>query len=75
MKRPDEPEVRAWLEKATEDFAAARILAQQAPHLDSVIGFYCQQGAEKLFKAALVAHDLDVPKVHDTDTLLERRSV
>lgn len=70
MKRPDDLEVQAWLEKATEDLAAARVLERHAPHLDTVVGFHCQQAMEKSFKAVLVAMEMDTPKTHDLDALL-----
>ena len=70
MKRPDDPEVLAWLGKAAEDQAAARVLEKHAPHLDTVIGFHCQQAVEKSLKAVIVWMDTDVPRTHDLDALL-----
>jgi HEPN domain-containing protein len=72
MKPREDPEVQAWLAKAAEDLAAARILAQHAPYLDTVVGFHCQQAVEKSLKAALVVADVDPPKTHDLDVLLAR---
>jgi len=62
--------VKAWLDKGGEDLAAARVLKEHAPHLDSVVGFHCQQAAEKYMKALLVAMESEVPRAHDLDALL-----
>lgn len=70
MKPPDEPDVRAWLRKAAEDRATADVLAAQPVPLDDAVCFHCQQAAEKLLKAALVAADQDPPRTHDLDQLL-----
>ena len=51
MRPPEDPEVAAWLAKAGEDSRAAAVLAQHAPHLESIISFHCQQSAEKTFLA------------------------
>ncbi|MBN1606248.1 MAG: HEPN domain-containing protein [Polyangiaceae bacterium] len=57
MRPPEDPEVSAWVAKAAEDLRASNVLAQHAPHLENIIAFHCQQAAEKLLKALLVAVD------------------
>lgn len=70
MRQPDDPEVKAWLEKAREDLIAAQVLAEHAAHLESVVGFHCQQAVEKALKAMMVALDMLPPRIHDLDVLL-----
>jgi len=69
MRPPDDPEVAAWLAKADEDVAAVAVLRAHAPALDPVIGFHCQQAAEKLLKALLVAWDREPERTHDLGAL------
>ncbi|MBM4395121.1 MAG: HEPN domain-containing protein [Deltaproteobacteria bacterium] len=71
MKPPDDPEVAAWLAKAEEDSRAVGVLRAHAPTLDSVIGFHCQQAAEKQLKALMVAVGLIPPRTHDLVALVE----
>jgi len=62
--------VRQWVAKAREDLGVAEHLTrEQTPYLTS-IGFHCQQAAEKLIKAILVAHQVPFPKTHDLEELL-----
>src|SRR6266568_2203509 len=46
-----------WLKMAEEDLAGA--------------GFHCQQAAEKSLKAWLIAHDVETPKTHKLEELIE----
>ncbi|MBM4396531.1 MAG: HEPN domain-containing protein [Deltaproteobacteria bacterium] len=71
MKRPDDPDVGAWLVKASEDLAVVAVLRERAPHLDAAICFHCQQAAEKLLKAVLVAFGDVPPRTHDLAALVE----
>jgi HEPN domain-containing protein len=74
MKPPDEVKrdfVRQWLAKAEEDYAVAEhLLIQNTPYLGA-IGFHAQQAAEKFFKAFLVRHQVEFPKTHDLDKILD----
>ena len=70
MRPPDDPEVRAWLEKVAEDFRVAEVLADLAEPLDDAICFHCQQAAEKLLKALLVSNDIRPPRTHDLEELV-----
>jgi len=36
-----------------------------------IVGFHCQQAAEKYLKALLTSHQADFPKTHDIHVLLE----
>lgn len=63
--------IRQWLKKAGEDLNAARVLlSHEAPFLFAV-GFHSQQAAEKYIKAILTLHQIEFPKTHDLDELLD----
>jgi len=60
-----------WLAKAEKDLAVAEhLLLENATYLDAV-GFHAQQAAEKFLKAFLVQHQIEFPKTHDLDELLD----
>ena len=74
MKPPEEVKreiVCQWLQKAEEDFHLAEHLAgENIPYLNA-IGSHAQQAAEKFLKAFLVQHQIEFPKTHDLDKLLD----
>lgn len=73
MRPPEEVKlelVRQWVTMAEQDLGLAEHLcAEDAPYLEA-IGFHAQQAAEKFLKAFLVRHQIDFPKTHDLDNLL-----
>ena len=74
MRPPEEVRrdlVRQWLVKAREDLTAAEILMAQQTPLLGIIGFHCQQAAEKYIKAFLVLHDIKFTKTHDIELLID----
>jgi len=74
MRSPEEVRrdlVRQWLVKAREDLTAAEILVAQQSPLLGIIGFHCQQAAEKYIKAFLVLHDIKFTKTHDIALLID----
>lgn len=70
MKRPDDPEVLAWLEKADGDLVMADRAMQPGLELPDQACYHSQQAAEKYFKALLIALELDVPRTHDLVVLV-----
>lgn len=60
--------VKQWVQKAEEDWEAAQLLASHQTQASATC-FHCQQCAEKLLKAALLAHGSGVPKAHDLSLL------
>lgn len=72
MKRLDNPDVGPWIAKAEEDLAVVAVLREHAPHLDAAICFHCQQAAEKMLKAVLVALGDAPPHTHDLAALVEQ---
>jgi len=74
MRPFEDPEVQDWVRKVAEDYRVAEALAALAEPLDDAICFHCQQAAEKLLKALLVASDLPPPRTHDLENLAARLS-
>ena len=70
MKRPDDPEVVAWLAKAEGDLWMARFAAGPSASLWDQACYHAQQAAEKALKALLVAASLPVPRTHALPHLL-----
>jgi HEPN domain-containing protein len=66
--------LRDWIEKADADLEVARrMAAEAADHLRirEIVGFHCQQAAEKYLKALLTRRQIEFPKTHDIKTLLQ----
>lgn len=60
------------LAKAVQDEIAVDRLMGDASIADEVIGFHLQQSAEKLLKAVLAEHGVDVRKTHNLVYLTDR---
>ena len=63
-----------WIEKAEADLEVARrITADAADNLGirEILGFHCQQAAEKYLKALLTRYQIEFPKTHDIKALLQ----
>jgi len=74
MRPPDEVKreiVRQWLAKAEQDLKAAELLLSKDQPLFYPSCFHSQQAAEKYIKAYLTWHQVEFPKTHDFDELLE----
>jgi len=73
MKTPDEIRheyVGKWLEKASNDLMAAEHLLSVSG-LSDIICFHSQQAVEKFLKAVLAHQQVEIPKTHDLEALLE----
>jgi HEPN domain-containing protein len=58
--------IQEWLKYAQSDMIAARYMFYDVnPKQTEISVFHCQQCAEKVLKAYLVAHEIDPPKIHD----------
>ena len=75
---PPDPEAlavaRKWVRKADADLHVAERMADEAAldlGIREIVGFHCQQAAEKYLKALLTSHQADFPKTHDIHVLLE----
>jgi HEPN domain-containing protein len=74
MKPPDKIRdefVRQWLLKAEEDVNAAKSLITYGMTFLTTVCFHSQQAAEKYLKAFLTYHQVEFPKTHDIDELLD----
>ncbi|MBN1960601.1 MAG: HEPN domain-containing protein [Deltaproteobacteria bacterium] len=74
MKSPDEVKLeltKRWIAKADEDYAVSEILLSEEISFPSPICFHCQQACEKYLKAYLVWYQIEFPKTHDLDELLD----
>ena len=73
--KPPESEVRAlsagWLAKAKIDLLACVTLSGQGVELWEAVAFHAQQTVEKALKAVLVWHQMEFPKTHDIERLLD----
>lgn len=58
-------DIRAWVEKAEEDWLCVRNEMAAAETPWSVVSFHAQQAAEKTLKSLLVAHGQFPPRIHD----------
>src|SRR5437879_3428840 len=76
--QPLDPDIesllRQWIEKAEADLEVAKRMAAEAPdnlRIREIVGFHCQQAAEKYLKALLTRYQIEFPKTHDIKTLLQ----
>lgn len=78
MSAPTPPDPRQWQEserwlaRADEDVRAADALLAIAPPAIGAAAFHCQQAAEKMARAVLVAVREPPPKLHDIAELGRR---
>lgn len=63
---------KEWLEFAKMDLESAEFLLAMRPVPVEIICYHCEQAAEKLLKAVLVAADIEPPKTHDLIQLCKK---
>ena len=64
--------LQEWIDRGHNDFRSADYLStMHHPTPDEIICYLCQQSAEKYLKAFLFLHDVEPPKIHDLNELLE----
>jgi len=64
--------IKKWYKTAIADFNAAETLDKHMnPKPLEIIGFHCQQAAEKLLKGFLASNSIEPPKIHDIQRLCE----
>ena len=64
-----------WLAKAGIDLKVCERLLGEEESLAEAVAFHAQQAAEKALKALLVMRQVEFPKTHDIERLLELASV
>lgn len=62
---------RDWLAKAATDLLVCERLLVEGAAFSEAVAFHAQQAAEKSLKALLVACQVEFPKTHDIERLLE----
>jgi len=73
MNKDKKEYIKSWLYRAKEDLAALNKLAEsEMEFYTSTICFHAQQAVEKYLKAFLAYHDVDFPKTHDVDFLIDK---
>ena len=60
-----------WVKKAEADWRGAQRLDCEPDRLNDIIGFHCQQAAEKYLKALLQQLGQPVPRTHNLEDLLD----
>ncbi len=63
--------VERWLDKAEQDFGVCRHLVTGDVLYPFAAAFHAQQAAEKLLKGFLTLHQVEFPKTHDINELLD----
>lgn len=66
---------RDWLAKAETDLLVCEQLLGQGAVFSEAIAFHSQQAAEKSLKALLVMRQVEFPKTHDIERLVDLVSV
>jgi HEPN domain-containing protein len=67
-------EAARWLARADGDAVVAELALSRDPPLINSAAFHCQQAAEKMLKALLVAAGVAPPRSHDMELLIEAAS-
>ena len=68
----NESDVKEWVRFADMDVLSANHLNEiQYPKPLEIICFHCQQAAEKMLKALIIANDGEVRKTHDLGLLID----
>lgn len=74
MKPPDEVVrrlARDWMAKAATDLLVCEQLLGRGAVFHEAVAFHAQQAAEKSLKALLVVRQVEFPKTHDIERLLD----
>ena len=71
----NESDVKEWLRYADMDILSANHLNEiQYPKPLEIICYHCQQAAEKMLKALILAYDEELQKTHDLGLLVDELS-
>ncbi|MFA6291540.1 MAG: HEPN domain-containing protein [Victivallales bacterium] len=60
-----------FIRKGVQDEDAVSALLENRDIADEIVGFHCQQAAEKYMKAVLVSRKIEFRKTHDLEELLQ----
>lgn len=71
MNFDDKKALQTLLKKADADFKSAMKLVEYEPIILDTAAFHCQQAIEKYLKAYLVFMQIDYPRSHNLESLLD----
>lgn len=71
MNSDEKKVIETLLKKADTDFKSALKLVEYEPIILDTAAFHCQQAIEKYLKAYLVFIQIDFPRTHNLETLLD----
>lgn len=74
MNKATKDFIKQWLLKANEDLLVVERLLDYEIIATSSACFHCQQAVEKLLKAFLISHNIEVKKTHNIEYLLSECS-
>jgi HEPN domain-containing protein len=60
-----------FIRKGIQDEDASTALLENHDIADEIVGFHCQQAAEKYLKAVLVSRKIEFRKTHDLEELIQ----
>jgi HEPN domain-containing protein len=69
MKKNKNDLLKSWIQKADEDYSVANLLKKRKKY-SMIACFHLQQAIEKYLKAYLIFFDLEPPKTHNLEDLL-----
>jgi len=74
MNQAIEEYVKDWLKKVSEDIIVVEKLTKDEVVATSAVCFHCQQVAEKVLKAYLIANGKEIRKTHNLEFLISECS-
>lgn len=69
MTKDEKDILEQWLQKASNDLIAAKILIGASPIILDIACFHCQQSIEKYLKTFLIYHNHEFEYTHNLDYL------
>jgi HEPN domain-containing protein len=71
MTEAEERHLNQWIEKAEHDLIAAQLIIEHRPMILDIACFHCQQAVEKYLKTFLVFKQIEFPRTHNLDLLIQ----
>jgi HEPN domain-containing protein len=70
LRRDGRDLARVLLQRADDDIALVRRVADEPEIADAIVGFHAQQAVEKSIKAVLASREIEYGKTHDLNYLV-----
>lgn len=71
MTEAEAKHLNQWIEKAEHDVIAAKLIIDHQPIILDIACFHCQQAVEKFLKTFLVFKNVEFPRTHNLDLLIQ----